>query len=152
MTVVFVTLMGVLPYIQSNMAMISVAMILRAGQGFFRVFVIVPMISIINITQPKDRMKYIGYSESAMQIGIGIGPIIGSILYGLVGFSLTFVIIGIYHIFYIPVLMTVMPADIDSNSEETIGLTENKDIIEEDVNSEVSTKEIVIMSRPMLLL
>ena len=60
---------------------------------------------------------YLGLMEGAMSIGIGLGPILGSVLYELVGFVYLFVIIGAFHFAYIPVMMLVKPPDIDSDDQ-----------------------------------
>ena len=113
----WICLLGFITYIEDNMIMIGTGIVLRAGQGFFRMWTAVPCWSIIAILQPEDNEMYLGLMEGAMSIGIGLGPILGSVLYELVGFVYLFVIIGAFHFAYIPVMMLVKPPDIDSDDQ-----------------------------------
>ena len=45
---------------------------------------------------PDDKEVLIGYIEATMGIGLILGPIIGSFLYSLMGFSSTFYIYGCF--------------------------------------------------------
>lgn len=63
LSVIFIVLMAFLPYIENNSILIFVAIILRAGQGFFRMYVVVPSTIIFVILYPKERVRYVGYKE-----------------------------------------------------------------------------------------
>jgi MFS family permease len=45
---------------------------------------------VVTIEFPKKREEYCGYCESAVGIGLMAGPVIGSLIYGLVGYEYTF--------------------------------------------------------------
>ena len=70
-----------------------------------------------------------GLFEGAISIGCAVGPIVGSVLYQLLGFMYVFLIPGLAQLIYIPLMILVMPPNIDS-SEETEPFNTN------DVNSE----------------
>ena len=110
--------MGSITYIQSNYLMVAVAMAWRSIQGFGRMFTVVPWVSILAILQPEQRLKYMGLFEGAISIGCAVGPIVGSVLYQLLGFMYVFLIPGLAQLIYIPLMILVMPPNIDS-SEKT---------------------------------
>ena len=94
--------------------------------------------SLLNILEPEDRLKYMGYNEVLHKVGIGLGPVLGSILYELVGFIYMFMIFGLYHLIYIPLAACAMPKDIDSEVEE------NKILIQNMENSSQPDSEITL--------
>ena len=65
-----------------------------------------------------------------MNLGTCIGPVVGIVLYKLFGFVYMFVIIGLFHLIFLPLMFIFMPRDIDTDNEETAELiqTERSDI------------------------
>jgi MFS family permease len=49
---------------------------------------------LVTIEFPAKREEYMGYCESAVGIGLMIGPVLGSLIYGFVGYAPTFYIFG----------------------------------------------------------
>jgi MFS family permease len=49
---------------------------------------------LVTIEFPEKREEYMGYCESAVGVGLMIGPVLGSVVYGLVGYESTFYIFG----------------------------------------------------------
>ena len=92
-----VSCMGMITYIEDNTIMIVTALFLRVWHGFFKVFIQIPSYSIIVILHPDDRYKYIGIMESVSNVGSGIRPVIGSILYNLFGYFYMFIIRMIFN-------------------------------------------------------
>ena len=84
---------------------------------------------------------YLGLMEGAMSIGIGLGPILGSVLYELVGFVYLFVIIGAFHFAYIPVMMLVKPPDIDSDDQSAQSLVKNQSSLQQE--QEISMSKLL---------
>ena len=78
-----------------------------------------PSRSIVTILHPEDRVRYMGYFQGAMNVGVAIGPIVGSVLYKLVGFTYLFIILGLIHFCYVPIMILFMPENIDSNDQAT---------------------------------
>ena len=83
---IFYGFFGYVTLIESNTIMITVAMTLRAFQGCARVLTAVPCVSLLNIIEPAERLRYMGYIEAMHKIGIAFGPVLGSIMYKFVGF------------------------------------------------------------------
>ena len=83
---------GTISYIQNNQIMVVVALFFRACQGCCRVLIQVPSFSMLFILYPNEKLKYTALMESAMNIGVAIGPVIGSALYSLVGYFWMFII------------------------------------------------------------
>ena len=59
-----------------------------------------------------------------LNFGNSIGPIIGSILYSLVGYLYMFMIIGSLFVLFIPLLKITMPSGVDDN-QDTSDLIQN---------------------------
>ena len=75
---------------------------------------------------PDEKLKYAGLMESAMNIGTAIGPVIGSVLYDLVGYFYMFIIIGVSFSIYLPILLLLMPPDLNSDQEDAQSLIDNE--------------------------
>ena len=52
-----------------------------------------------------------------MNIGSGIGPVVGSILYNFVGYLYMFLILGLTILIFAPLLKLSIPANIDNEDE-----------------------------------
>ena len=98
--------------------MIIAILILRGIQGFTRMFSGVSCRSLLAILQPDEEILYMGYYEAAMNIGTGIGPVLGALLYELLGFRYIFMILGWYHLIYVPLMILFIPSDIDSDQDD----------------------------------
>ena len=122
---------GFVTLIKDNTIMVTVAMILRASQGFTRALTLIPCRSLLAIIEPRDKIRYMGLLEAASAVGEGMGPIIGSFLYKLVGFVFMFVILGCFHFIYIPLMMYFMPNNIDSDQEATTLIKSNTAVSED---------------------
>lgn len=48
----------------------------------------------MTIEFPEQREEYMGYCESAVGVGLMIGPVLGSLVYGWVGYECTFYVFG----------------------------------------------------------
>ena len=95
----------------------------------------IPSRSILTILEPDQKIKYMGLLDAIITIGDGLGPIIGSVLYQLVGFVYMFLIIGILILIFFPLMMLTMPHNIDSNKETEILVSSRENISS---NSEIS--------------
>ena len=118
-------------FIQSNMMMVLAALSLRALQGFSRVLMQVPSFSMLFLLFPQEKLKYVGLMESALNIGTAIGPVIGSVLYNFVGYFYMFIIFGLSFVIYIPILLLLMPSDLNSDQEDSksmLGNTQSRSI------------------------
>lgn len=68
--------------------------------------------SIITIEFPSKK-EYIGYCQSAVGIGLMLGPVLGQALYTLVNYELTFYIFAIFLTTAMLVLLIVIPNHIN---------------------------------------
>ena len=98
--------------------MIAAAMFLRFLQGFFKNFVNVTFFSILVIIHPDEKIKYIGIYEGASNIGSGLGPVVGSILYFFFGYFTMFLLIGLGFFLFTLMIKLTMPPDIDDTDCE----------------------------------
>ena len=113
------------------MMMVLAALSLRALQGFSRVLMQVPSFSMLFLLFPQEKLKYVGLMESALNIGTAIGPVIGSVLYNFVGYFYMFIIFGLSFVIYIPILLLLMPSDLNSDQEDSksmLGNTQSRSI------------------------
>ena len=87
------------------------------------------------ILHPDERIKYSSMFESMIGFGCVLGPVVGSILYYLVGYFLMFVIASIsLSIFIIPMMVSI-PSNINMNDENEI--EEDQDL---DSQSQIESK------------
>ena len=81
--------------------------------------VISPGYTIIVILHPEESLKYLGYMESVSNIGTGLGPIIGSVLYDLIGYFYMFLTMSFFLAIFIPLIMIFKTVNFDQNDETT---------------------------------
>ena len=87
------------------------------------------------------------------KIGVGAGPILGSILYRLVGFIYLFLIFGLFHLVYIPLMALVMPKDMDSDNTDTKNLVKDVDKEKSDGAQAVSDISLCkLLSNPLIIM
>lgn len=88
-------------------------MVLRFLQGLGDALVSTAGYSIITIENPPKKDSYIGYCQSAIGIGLMLGPIIGQSLYVVLNFEMTFYTFGVVFALSMGVLMIVIPNHIN---------------------------------------
>lgn len=71
---------------------IALAIILRFLQGFGDSCVATSVYSAITIEFPKERELYVGYCQSAVGLGLMLGPVMGTIFNNAFGYEITFLI------------------------------------------------------------
>lgn len=62
---------------------------------------------------PNEQEKYIALIETAVGVGLILGPVLGSAIYAFAGFSSTFFIIGGVFLILTPILFCLLPDSID---------------------------------------
>ena len=77
------------------------------------------------MTFPDDQEKYIALIETSVGIGLILGPVIGSSIYALAGFSSTFFIIGGIFLLMTPTLLFLIPDSINKRDEDQQADMEN---------------------------
>ena len=118
--------LGLVPLIEDNRLMITATIICRLWQGFFKIFIQVTGLSIIIIIHPEDREKYIALFESAFGLGIGLGPVIGSVLYNLYGYFFVCLVISVLLLTLLVFLKICMPMHINDDDDERKSLVKNQ--------------------------
>jgi len=82
-------------YIDSNGLIIAFAIVLRILQGGASGLITTTSYSFTSQAYPDDIETVVAYVEVVVGIGCTAGPVIGSLVYELVGFSWTFIIFGV---------------------------------------------------------
>jgi MFS transporter, ACDE family, multidrug resistance protein len=81
---------GLLVYIEKDSAFFWTSIGLRLIQGFGDSCASISIFSIIGTEYTENQELYFGYLESAVGIGLMLGPVIGQLMYNKVGFEKTF--------------------------------------------------------------
>ena len=145
-----IMLMGLVTYVQNDTLMILIAIVLRFCQGFFRSFIQIPAASILIIINHEQKVQYLGYYECMLNFGNSIGPIVGSILYSLVGYLYMFMIIGSLFVLFIPLLKITMPSGVDDNQDTSDLIQNHQESSNENNFEEISYFKI--LSDPIIVL
>ena len=80
------------------------------------------------ITHPEEKEIYVAYFESVFGIGIGLGPVIGSLLFNMYGFLFTFAVLGFCFVILVPFFIFVMPSNINQDSIEVERLVQDRNL------------------------
>lgn len=118
---------------------IALSFIARFFQGFGDSMLVIASYSVITSTMPDNKEKYIGQIEGSIGIGIIVGPIIGSFIYGLVNYEWVFYSFGFLMIYNFLCLACVLPSglnvtedpadlDLPSGVSETMGSFNTQEI------------------------
>lgn len=100
MSICFI-LFGVTVHIDNTTVLISIALAIRMLQGAASACIQTTCYSIATNEYPKEKEKLIGYIEAAMGGGGCMGPLVGSLIYAMGGFSITFYLLGIFIMLYV---------------------------------------------------
>jgi len=75
---------------------------------------------------PEEQEKYIAMMQTAIGTGLIMGPVIGTMLYTVFGFSNTFFLIGLCFLVLTFLLSFVVPSSIDKKDEQVETITERR--------------------------
>jgi len=67
---------------------------------------------------PEEQEKYIALIETAVGVGLILGPVIGSSIYAFAGFGVTFFLIGGVFLILTPILYCLIPDSIDKKADK----------------------------------
>lgn len=81
---------GLTKRITNDLAFFIASVGFRMIQGFGDAACSTAVFSVIGRVFPDDRDQYFGYIESAVGVGLMVGPVIGNSIYNLVGYEYTF--------------------------------------------------------------
>ena len=65
------------------------------------------------ILHPDEKIEFAAMFESFLSIGFALGPLIGSVLYYLVGYFLMFAVVSMFFLIFIIPLIITMPSNIN---------------------------------------
>ena len=82
--------------------------------------------AVISITFPEEQEKYIAVIETSIGTGLILGPVIGTFLYAIFGFSNTFFLIGFCFLLLTFALSFLVPNSIDKKDEQIETGTERR--------------------------
>ena len=147
------SLSGVMKYIENNEMMVMYGIFTRVIQGIFKTFIQTSSFAMLIITNPQEKMKYIGLAECNLGLGNAIGPLVGAIIYSFFGFTWMFIVVGCMFLAFLPLLKCTMPPGIDDDDQATARLAENQGSeIKMDVAPEKKISYYDLFTDPMIFL
>ena len=69
------------------------------------------------ILHPDEKFKYSAMFESVISFGCALGPVVGSVLYYLVGYFLMFVVASIFLLIFVIPMVYTRPSNINMNDD-----------------------------------
>ena len=81
---------GSLPYVTSKEMFVAISIVGRVLQGIGSATLAVSLVAVVSILFPDNLEENIGKIEATTGIGLTLGPIVGSVLYTVGGFSTVF--------------------------------------------------------------
>ena len=108
---------GFIPKLDETTSILTLGFILRFVQGASSAFVQTTCYSIATNEFPDQKEKVVGWVEAMTGLGLITGPIIGSSLYSLLGYSGTFFLYGSFLLILSFVIKMNFP-DQNSTSED----------------------------------
>jgi MFS family permease len=108
--------------------------------------------SVITIEFPTKREEFIGYCQSACGIGLMTGPVLGSMIYGSLGYEKTFFVFSGILLFSCIIVFFILPPRLNKLDEQLAEAAANDDEKASQAASEkqVSFKMFIFNFRAML--
>jgi MFS family permease len=117
---------GLLALIENDTLFFVLALVLRFVQGLADAFITVAIYSVVTLEFPGKREEYIGYCEGAIGIGLMVGPVMGSFLFGAMGYEYTFLTIsGILFVFTV-IVCFMLPGRLNNAKDNNVTASENE--------------------------
>lgn len=105
--------LGCLAYIQDPMAFIIIGVLLRFFQGAGDIFLQITCYTIITNIFADQVNIYISYIEIVVGVGLGLGPVIGSLVYSSLNFSGTMYLFGGLNFFGLLCCVFLIPNELN---------------------------------------
>lgn len=105
--------LGLISNIKSPKSFKYAAIVLRFFQGQGDVLLQITCYSVVTSTFSNDIVRYIGYIEIAAGIGLGLGPSIGSIVFGLTDFQWTMYFFAGLNVFALIICYLFIPNELN---------------------------------------
>lgn len=115
--------LGALIHINNPTAFKVVALILRFFQGQGDTLLQVTGYSIVTNTFNSEMLKYIGYIEICVGLGLGLGPLVSAVILGLLKYELTLYVFGVINIIGTLLCLFFLPGELN------VSLTEEEQAI-----------------------
>lgn len=109
---------GLTPLAPSLLLFTILAFIFRFLQGMSSWSIQTTSYAIVAMTFPDEQEKYIALIETAVGVGLILGPVLGSAIYAFSGFSMTFFIIGGVFLWQTPMLFCLIPNSINKTDHD----------------------------------
>ena len=118
---------GFIHYWPNTTVLTIVWLLLRSIEGISASMIVTTCYSVVAITYRSNQLRYLGFLESTVGIGMMIGPLIGSVLYEFFGFNTTFYILGSSFLIISPFLYWIIPKYVDKQDSLSFSGSFNAD-------------------------
>lgn len=108
---------GLTVYVKDDTLFVACSILARMIDGVGDSFVQTAVFSIISITFPDQKEKYIGWAESTIGFGLMSGPVIGSVIYTYSGYRNTFFFFSGLMVLTICLILVQVPSSLNRNSK-----------------------------------
>ena len=122
---------GLIDALETEAIVLTVGFTLRFVQGASSAFVQTTCYSIATNDFPEKKEQIVGWVEALTGLGLILGPIIGSCLYGLLGYSQTFYIYGSFLIFLAFIIRINFPDDSEIEGRPNINFNDDNFTLQE---------------------
>ena len=122
---------GLIDALETEAMVLTVGFTLRFVQGASSAFVQTTCYSIATNDFPEKKEQIVGWVEALTGLGLILGPIIGSCLYGLLGYSQTFYIYGSFLIFLAFIIRINFPDDSEIEGRPNINFNDDNFTLQE---------------------
>jgi MFS family permease len=117
------TALGMLSYIPADnwVLFYVLSIVVRLVQGYGDSLVVTTQFSVIISVFSDEKLKYIGYSESAIGIGLMLGPGLGSFVFGFFGYAWAFYAFSVLLGLNLLIMMFYLPKQLNYDKQPSGG-------------------------------
>lgn len=118
---------GFASFLKDDFSFYIVSLVIRSVQGLADSCISVATLSIIMMEFPNEKAKYIGYWQLSIGLGLASGPVLGSVLFGLMSYRNTFYFLSAYVFMIGTVCMSLLPKEMDESSDSEASASSSND-------------------------